>query len=152
MKNKTIIWLIVLIVVIASIFLFLFVKPKSNEIQAGQNISIVLDQKISSFACNPEAGNFGSRSEYYEIWKNPSGAFYLLHTETQITTRHPPDDMTGNTTIVDYFNATEGKEISGIVQESDLPYCFVNKTDLIKYGFCSGENDAIVCNTLVKNL
>lgn len=144
--KKSLVWIIIAFIILIMVLVVIFIKPE-NKLLTGQQISLVLKEKISNFTCVPEIGNFGSRVEYYEIWKGPNNNPYILHTETHLTIKHPPEDIEGNTTITKYFDTSLSNEIVGIVKEEDMNYC--DNRDFSKYNFCN--TTASTCLVIAKS-
>ena len=131
-KGVTLVLVILAVAIIALILIFM--QPKQG-LQAGQQVSLVLKERIGNFTCSPDIGNFGGRFEYYEIWNDSKKIPYILHTETHILTKHPPEDMEGNTTITKYFDTSLSNDVSGIVKEEDMQYCDARYFG--NYNFCN---------------
>jgi len=142
-KGITLLLIIICVAIIA--LLLIFTQPKQN-LKVSQQVSLVLQEKVLDFACVPDIGNFGSRREYYEIWKDPKNNPYIIHTETHICAKHPPEQMDCNTTITKHFDISLSKEISGIVQEGNMQSC--SGTDFSSYSFCN--NTASTCLIIEK--
>lgn len=136
--------ILAILVILVVVILLIFIKPKQN-LQAGQQVSLVLNQKMTNFTCNTESGNFGGRNEVYEVWRNTKGDLYIVHLLSQIITKDPSQG-TENMTEAKYFDTGSGKEVSGVVQEEDMQYCF--NQDFSEYDFCN--TTASTCLVIAK--